>query len=411
MKPEYEIFQEDNGLRWIYKRVAGTKLAHCGFIINTGSRHDGKFPGLAHCFEHMVFKGTQKRKTIHVLNHLEVVGGEMNAFTTKDLTAIYATVQGTHLTRAIDILFDVTFRSVFPLAELKKEKKVIAEEINLYLDTPEENIYDEFQEQIFTGHPLAHNILGTKESVDSIEVEDLIQFRNERYGVDNLVFVVVGNISKQRAKQAIAKYAGNIGPFGPVGKEETVAFQYQAKSIEKQTEYVQGYAMLGLPAWEENHENRWPLLLLNNLLGGPGLNSRLNLAIREKYGFTYHVESGYQSHQDLGLFHCYVSSEKKYLNRSIELIEKELRKLKEQKLGILQMSRARNQFKGQIVMGDENKSNLLIHLGKGVLRRGKAQSLEEVLKKIDAVTPEKLQDIANELFDFQNMSKLIYLPE
>ena len=205
MKPEYELIEEEGHLKWIYKQVKGTKLVHCGFVINSGSRNDGEYQGLAHCFEHMVFKGTEKRKTIHVLNHLEVVGGEMNAFTSKDLTAIYATVQGTHFTRAVDILFDITFRSQFPEVELLKEKKVITEEINLYLDTPEENIFDEFLEQVFNSHPLAHNILGSAESVSKITTSQLKAFRNENYGTDNLVFVVVGNISKNRARKAIQK--------------------------------------------------------------------------------------------------------------------------------------------------------------------------------------------------------------
>jgi predicted Zn-dependent peptidase len=197
-QPDYTLHTLSSGMRLAHKRVAGTRLVHCGFIIGAGSRNDGEHPGLAHCLEHMLFKGTHRRKTIHVLNALEVVGGEMNAFTTKELTAIYATVQAPHYARAVDILCDVTFNSNIPEAELTKEKKVIADEISMYLDTPDENIYDEFQEQVFGSHPLAHNILGSIDSLKGIGRKDILHFTEKNYTTENMVFVVVGNISSER---------------------------------------------------------------------------------------------------------------------------------------------------------------------------------------------------------------------
>lgn len=407
---DYSLHTLSNGLRVAYKRVTGTRLVHCGYIIGAGSRDDGKHPGLAHCLEHMLFKGTQRRRTIHVLNHLEVVGGEMNAFTTKELTAIYATVQAAHYGRAVDILSDVTFHSSIPEAELVKEKKVIADEINMYQDTPEENIYDEFQEQVFGTHPIAHNILGTPDSLNGIGREDINAFIRQHYAPSNMVFVVIGNIGLSRALLHAEKFAGHIPAtraYQPPSAQETV---YSPLSVVEETDFTSAYTILGMPAYAENHPKRWTLLLLNNLLGGPGLNSRLNLAIREKYGYTYQIESGYQAYSDTGMFHCYLSCEKKYLQRSTDLILRELDKLKHQQLGSLQLSRARNQFMGQIVMSDENRSGLLVHIGKGILRHGRAQSLQEVLKHIEQVTARDLIEVANEVFDYSRYSYLSYVP-
>jgi len=196
---DYTLFTLSSGMRLAHKRVLGTRLVHCGFVIGAGSRNDDQHPGLAHCLEHMLFKGTHRRKTIHVLNFLEVVGGEMNAFTTKELTAIYATTRATHYSRAVDVLCDITFNSNFPEAELSKEKKVIADEISMYLDTPEENIYDEFQEQVFGSHPLAHNILGSIQSLENIGRREILDFTEKHYAPQNMVFVVVGNISADKA--------------------------------------------------------------------------------------------------------------------------------------------------------------------------------------------------------------------
>jgi len=408
---DYSLHTLSNGLRIAYKKVTGTRLVHCGYIIHAGSRNDGELPGLAHCLEHMVFKGTKRRKTIHVLNHLEVVGGEMNAFTTKEITAIYASVQNTHFSRAADILSDVVINSVIPETELLKEKKVISDEIHMYLDTPEENIYDEFHEMVFGAHPLGHNILGNTESLESINRKDILNFTGKHYHPGNMVFAVVGNISLNRVLQAMEKYSSSMPKALNNGKRKDNTFQYQPQAITRETDFIQGYTILGMPAYSFDHPKKWTLLLLNNLLGGPGLNSRLNLAIREKYGFTYHVESGYQSYSDAGIFHCYLSSEKKYIHRSVELVLKELKKLRENKLGKLQLGKFKSQFSGQMVMSDENRSGLMVHIGKGILTHGKAISLEEVLKEIEKISAENILEVANEIFNPMQFSYLTYLPE
>lgn len=408
---EYQLYTLNNGLRIAHQKISSTLLVHCGFIIHAGSRNDGNLPGLAHCLEHMVFKGTQKRKTIHVLNQLEVVGGELNAFTTKEITAIYSTTEKRHLSRAIDILCDVTFRSTIPENELIKEKKVIKDEINMYIDTPEENIYDEFQEMVFANHPLAHNILGSPDSVDLITANELKKFIQQYYHYPNMVFAVVGNVSIEKVISNLEKFLPSNLPELPVINNVKSPIIYKPQTIKKESDFNQAYAILGTPTYAEDHQDRFGLLLLNNLLGGPGMNSRLNLSIREKYGYTYHVESGYQAFSDAGLFHCYLSAEEKYIEKSIDLITKELKKLKEKKLGKIQLSQAKNQFIGQIIMSNESRSGLMIHIGKGILKHNKAMSLQETIAKIKNITAEQLLDIANDTFDFNQFSHLQYLPE
>lgn len=408
--PEYRLHTFPNGLRLVHKRVGGTRLVHLGYVINAGSRHDGLHPGLAHFFEHMMFKGTEKRKAIHVLNRLETVGGELNAFTTKEITSVYASVMTAHFSRAAELLTDVAFHSTFPEHELKKEKQVIAEEINLYLDTPEENIYDEFQEMVFRDHPLAGNILGTPESVKAIQQQDMFDFRAAHYGPLNTVIAVVGNISFERAVRTLQPLMEAIPLYANGNGKQQQALHYKPERRSTETEFVQGYAILGCPAYASDDKQRWPMNLLNNLLGGPGLNSRLNLAIREKYGFTYSVESGYAAFADTGMFHCYVSSDKAHLQRAVTLIERELGKLRDKPLGTLQLHNARNQLCGQIVMADENRSGLMMHLGKHVLQRGSAESLDQVLKQIQQITASQLTEVAREVFDPARLSYLLYLP-
>ncbi len=413
---DYRLHTLSNGLRVAYLKTPSALLAHCGFVIHAGSRNDGNHPGIAHCLEHMLFKGTNTRKTIHVLNHLEVVGGELNAFTTKEITSIYATVQKKHFKRAADILFDITFNSNFPENELNKEKKVIKDEINMYLDTPEENIYDEFQEKIYNSHPLAHNILGTSESVENINRHDIIEFVNTHYQYNNLVFVVVGNLAFDKVIQ-IAESVSNKHPnqntfdthIQPNHSNQT--FDYFPFRDVKKSDFGQAYGIIGLPTFNESDNHKYSLLLLNNLLGGPGMNSRLSLAIREKYGYTYHIESGYQAFRDSGLFHCYLSCEEKYLKRSIELIEKELIKLKNTKLGKVQLSQAKNQFIGQLTIANESKSGLMLHIGKGIVKTGRANSIKETIDHISKITAENLLETANLVFDLESFSHLYYVPD
>ena len=410
----YQIIQLSNGLRIAYLRIKGTQLFHAGFTINAGSKDDDLFPGLAHCLEHMLFKGTSSRKTIHVLNRMESVGGEINAFTTKDLTSIYGTSTSKYYGKLMDILCDVVFRSTIPEHELIKEKKVITDEINMYLDTPEENIYDEFQEEIFGQHPLAHNILGTPESVQKIERFHLLDFVKNHYRFDNMVFSVVGGISIERVVAMLEKFLPDFQPNLSTKNLKLHRPEFQPVPhfhIEKKTDFNQAYAMIGCYAYELQHPKRWPLLLLNHLLGGPSMNSRLNLAIREKYGYTYNVESGYASFDEVGLFHCFVGSEPKYIKKSVALIFKELEKLRTKKLGALQLSRAKNQYIGQLIVANESRTGLMIHMGQSLIKKGHIQSIRETIDAIQHVRPENIIDTAIELLNPDSFSSMMYLPE
>jgi predicted Zn-dependent peptidase len=409
----YQIISLPNGLRIAYLRVKGTQLFHAGFTINAGSKDDEHLPGLAHCLEHMLFKGTTTRKTIHVLNRMESVGGEINAFTTKDLTSIYGTSTSSHYSKLIDILCDVVFRSTIPPQELVKEKKVIIDEINMYLDTPEENIYDEFQERIFGDHPLAHNILGTPESVNKIEQSDLLNFIKKHYQFQNMVFSVVGNISIERVISTLEKFLPASST--PLTSASPIASQPFRKidpfTLEKKTEFNQAYAMIGCYAYELQNHKRWSLLLLNHLLGGPSMNSRLNLAIREKYGYTYNVESGYATFDEVGLFHCFVGSEPKYIYKSVSLIFKELEKLRKKSLGSVQLSRAKNQYIGQLIVSNESRAGLMIHMGQSLIKKGYIQSIQETVQSIRNVTTGQLLETANEILLPENFSSLMYMPD
>jgi predicted Zn-dependent peptidase len=407
---DYLIHTLDNGLRIVYKQAPGTAVTHIGFTIYAGSRDDGRQPGTAHCFEHMLFKGTKKRNAFNIINRLEVVGGEMNAFTTKEITVLYASVINEYAERSLELLADLTFGSTFPEKELEKEKKVIAEEINMYLDTPEENIFDEFQEMVYDGHSLAPNILGTPESLQSIKTPDLLQFHGKFYHPRNVVLSISSNVPFHKFIKWAEKHVQAAD--NSFTKIKRASFKlYVPKTDTKKTDHIQCHAILGNICYPHDHKFRLPMLLLNNLLGGPGMNSRLNLSVREKHGYTYNVESGYTAFQDTGLFHCYLSAEKKNLKKSVDLINRELKKLKDIRLSNIQLHHAKAQFNGQIALSEENRMNLMLLLGKNIAQDYPIESLSEVMHKINAIKAEELQDIANEVFDFDRMSYLAYISE
>ncbi len=408
---DFQIHTLPNGLRIVYKQAPNTAASHLGFTINVGARDDGKLAGTAHCFEHMLFKGTAKLKAMQIINRLEVVGGEMNAFTTKEITVLYASIINEYTERALELLADLTFNSTFPEKELLKEKKVITEEINMYLDTPEENIYDEFQEMVFKGHALAPNILGTTESLEKINGDNLKTFHSQYYHPKNVVLSISTSLPFEKIILWAQKHTENIA-FGKFTALKRKPFSnYKVLKETKETEHVQCHAILGNVCYSHQSKERFPMLLLNNLLGGPGMNARLTISIREKHGYTYNVESGYSGFNETGIFHCYLSTDKKYLNKSVDLVYKELKKLKENKLSTLQLHQAKTQFKGQIVLGEESRMNLMLLLGKNLAQGYKIESLEEVLNKIDNISAMEIQNIANHVFNFDKLSYLAYISE
>lgn len=404
---EFEIFELSNGLRVVHRQV-DRPVAHCGLFISAGSRDElEQEQGLAHFIEHSLFKGTHKRKAYHILSRMEDVGGELNAYTSKEETVIYTSFLAGYYHRAIELLFDIALHSNFPAKEVEKEKEVIIDEINSYLDSPSEAIFDDFEEQIFKGHPIGRNILGTIKSVKSFTRQHILNFIARNYGFNRMVFSSVGNISSKKLKVQLEKCIGQVEtPVCVRQIQQPTA--YQADKIQTERTGYQTHSIIGCPAYAVNEEKARVLMLLNNLLGGPGMNSRLNLNIREKYGFTYHLESFYQPYSDTGLFGVYLGTDPGTISRALKLVEKELKKLREQKLGILQLSKAKRQVLGQIAMAQENNNALMMAYGKSLLTFNKIDEFDTIREKVENITASDLQEVANEVFNPENLSTLIY---
>jgi len=397
----------DNGIRLVHHPLPGI-VAYCGLVINTGSRDEAATEqGMAHFIEHMLFKGTRKRKAYYVLSRLEDVGGELNAYTTKEETAVFASFLKDDYDRAIEILHDITFNSILPEKEIEKEKDVIIEEINSYLDNPAELIFDDFEELIFAGQSIGHNILGTPETVKSFTQKSLLDFISRNYNTDQIVFCSAGNIPDDKMIRLFKKYFENV-PANIRAKKNPAEYSYKPCSVTKKMNTFQNHCIIGNVAYNLKDERRLGMFLLNNILGGQGLNSRLNLSLREKNGLAYNVESSYNPYWDTGAFSIYFGTESNHLNRSIKVAMGELARLRTEKLGILQLSKAKSQIKGYLARGYENHESLMLSLGKSLLIFNKIERLEDTYKKIDKITSPELMEMANEVFDPAGLSTLIY---
>jgi predicted Zn-dependent peptidase len=397
----------DNGIRLVHYHIPGL-VAHCGLIINTGSR-DETVPehGIAHFIEHMLFKGTKKRKAYHILSRLEDVGGELNAYTTKEETAIHASFLKEDYERAIELISDITFNSVFPEKEIEKEKDVVIEEINSYLDNPSELIFDDFEELIFSNQPIGRNILGTPESVKSFSKMKINDFISNNYSTQQMVFCSVGNISDEKILKLFKANFAEIVTEKYVERNDKT-WIYKPASVTKKMDTYQNHCIMGNLAYNLKDSRRMGMFLLNNIIGGQGLNSRLNLSLREKNGFAYNVESSYNPYCDTGVFSIYFGTDSQYLNKSIAIAMSELKKLRTSKLGTIQLSKAKNQIKGYLARGYENHESLMLSLGKSLLIFNKIDSIEDLCKKIDAVTANELIETANDIFEPSKISTLIY---
>lgn len=397
----------DNGIRLVHLRIPGL-VAHCGLIINAGSRDETLSEhGIAHFIEHMLFKGTKKRKAYHILSRLEDVGGELNAYTTKEETAIHASFLKDDYARAIELISDITFNSVFPEKEIEKEKDVVIEEINSYLDNPSELIFDDFEELVFTNQPIGRNILGTPESVKSLSQKKICDFISKNYSTGQMVFCSVGNISDEKIVKLFHTHFSHIAT-GKNNKRTDKPWIYKPVSVTKEMDTYQNHFIMGNLAYDLKDKRRMGMFLLNNILGGQGLNSRLNLSLREKHGFAYNVESSYNPYYDTGIFSIYFGTDNQYLDKSIAIAMAELKKLRTIRLGTIQLSKAKNQIKGYLARGYENHESLMLSLGKSLLFFNKIESIEELCKKLDAVTSTELLETANDIFEPSKISTLIY---
>ncbi len=396
-----------NGIRLVHHPVPGL-VAHCGLIINTGSRNEfEREHGIAHFIEHMLFKGTKTRKAYHILSRMEDVGGELNAYTTKEETAIHASFLNTHYARAIEIISDVAFNSVWPVKEIEKEKDVVIEEINSYKDNPAELIFDDFEEIVFDGKSIGRNILGTYESVRSFNREMIMEFISRSYIAEEMVFCSVGNISWSRLVKLFEQYFSDIRS-GPILPSKEKGWKYNPAYISKNLDTWQAHCIIGNIAYDVHSDRRTGMILLNNILGGQGLNSRLNLSLREKNGFAYNVESSYNPYTDTGIFLIYFGTEIKNLEKSLSIALREMKQLRTVRLGVNQLTRAKNQIKGYLARSYENHENLLLSIGKSLQIFNRIESIGEIYDKIDKVDSSEILGIANEIFDESKLSRLIY---
>lgn len=408
---DYNLLELPNGIRVVHKEVNNTKIVHCGFVLDIGSRDErANQLGIAHFWEHMAFKGTKKRKAFHILNRLDSVGGELNAYTTKEKICFYASTLDKHTENAFELLQDITFDSIFPEKQIENERGVILEEMSLYRDSPEDAIQDEFDQVVFGDHPLGQNILGTQGSVNSFRRQDFQAFLKQNLNTEKVVFSCVGNIPFKKVKRLAEKYFGAVPK--QTGERQRVDFGlYTPKNVVVEKQISQAHCAIGSTAFELGHPKRLPFFMLLNLLGGPGMNSRLNLALREKYGFVYNVEANYHPFSDTGLFAIFYGTEKRQAARSKKLVLKELQKLRKIPLGTLQLHNAKEQLVGQLAMSEENNVNMMLMMGKSILDLERIESLDSIFKNIRKQTSAQLLEIAKEAFAEEKMSYLTFLPQ
>ncbi|MCB9233988.1 MAG: insulinase family protein [Bacteroidia bacterium] len=404
-------FELINGTRILHIAVPHTRVVHCGLILATGSRHEtAPENGIAHFIEHMVFKGTQRRKTYHILNYLESVGGDLNAYTTKEKTVLYASIRSEYLQRAIELLSDIAFHSTFPEKEIAKEKQVIAEEIDMYRDAPEEAIFEDFDGILFPDHPMGRPILGTRETLQTFNQAQLFEYTRRNYAGTRTVLSVVGNVSFEKVVHWAKKYLSDLPAGSKLPPNEPIP-AYQKVSKTDETTGQQAHIILGNRAYPRRQGLFVPFYLLNNYLGGPANNTLLNLNIREKYGLTYSIYSSYSPYVDTGAWTAYFACEPRYINRIRDLTLRELRQLRNQRISDLKLSRIKTQLVGQMTINDEQALGQMLAMGKNFLDFGQHFTLEEMVSDLEKVTSSQVLEAANEVFAEDQISTLIFLPE
>ena len=464
LEMKYNTYTLDNGLRIIHLPL-DSQVVYCGYQINAGTRNEEPGEeGLAHFCEHVTFKGTERRKAWHILNCLESVGGDLNAYTNKEGTVYYSAILKEHIARAVDLLSDIVFHSVYPQAEIDKEVEVICDEIESYNDSPAELIYDEFENILFKGSPLGHNILGTAEQVRAFKTEDALHFTRKLYRPDNAIFFAYGDIDFNKLVKLIQKALGECPkgrelvcsadcnsaetpteeriaeetptaetptekriaeetPTGETPTEEMEAgdanhkvqsskFNVQSKvagqTIVMQKNTHQAHVMIGTRAYDVNDDRRMPLYLLNNMLGGPGMNAKLNLALREHNGLVYTVESTMVAYGDTGTWSIYFGCDEHDVKRCLRLVRKELDKFMQKPLSDAQLKAAKKQIKGQIGVACDNRENFALDFGKSFLHYGWEKNVDRLYEQVDEITAAQIQAVAQELFDKDRLTTLIF---
>ena len=440
---KYNTYTLDNGLRIIHL-PSDSQVVYCGYQINAGTRNEEPGEeGLAHFCEHVTFKGTERRKAWHILNCLESVGGDLNAYTNKEGTVYYSAILKEHIARAVDLLSDIVFHSVYPQAEIDKEVEVICDEIESYNDSPAELIYDEFENILFKGSPLGHNILGTAEQVRFFKTEDALRFTRKLYRPDNAIFFAYGDIDFKKLVKLIGRAladndsmsklaAENLPQISQITQisrdENSIAEEKSVSSVKSvgpknypsvgdgiagqtivmQKNTHQAHVMIGTRAYDVNDDRRMPLYLLNNMLGGPGMNAKLNLALREHNGLVYTVESTMVAYGDTGTWSIYFGCDEHDVKRCLRLVRKELDKFMQKPLSDAQLKAAKKQIKGQIGVACDNRENFALDFGKSFLHYGWEKNVDRLYEQVDAITADQIQAVAQELFDKDRLTTLIF---
>ena len=404
---KYNIATLANGLRVIHL-PNNSKIAYCGYQIKAGTRNEKPGDeGLAHFCEHVTFKGTQTHTSTAIINKLESVGGDLNAFTNKEDTVFYSAIPVEHFAKAVDVLSDIVFYSIFPQAEIDKEVEVICDEIESYNDSPAELIYDEFENLVFKGHPLGHNILGSADRVRGFATADAMRFTQQYYRPDNAIFFVYGNIDFKRLVKTLEKLTPKQQQESVVDEALVVANGRLPELTILNHDTHQAHVMIGNRAYSATHPLRIPLYLLNNMLGGPGMNARLNVILRERRGLVYSVESSMVCYGDTGLWSVYFGCDPHDVNRCVRLVKGEFKRLMEKPLPEKTLAAAKRQIKGQLAVACDNNENFAIDFGKSFLHFGDEKDIEKLYQKIDAVTAEQIQQVAKEIFDKDSLATLV----
>ncbi len=403
---EYHLHTLSNGLKLAFK-PDNTPVTYCGMVMNVGSRDEmPNQQGMAHFVEHLLFKGTQKRRSGHIINRLENVGGELNAFTAKEETVVYATLLNEHAEKAIELIGDIVFHSTFPQKEIDKERVVIIDEIQSYKDSPAELIFDEFEDIVFD-YPIGHNILGDIDLLSQYQTEDVKAFVQQFYLPQEMVFFVWGDLAENKLLRWAEKYLTDIDTRknGYIRQQPA---DYKAGNLLVEKDTFQLHHMVGNRAFNLHHPDRMGMYLLNNILGGPGMSSLLNLSLREKHGLAYSVDSFYQPLSDTGVWSVYYGCDEENFKKCDRLVKQVLKKLRDEKLSENQLQKYKVQLIGQLTIMMENKENRAINFGKSILRYGKLDALSQLQESIKAISAHDLQRIANEVFSDTNLSSLTY---
>lgn len=410
-KLAYEMATLQNGIRIIHKEVSHTKIAHVGIMLDIGSRDETKEEqGLAHFLEHMAFKGTEKRNSYHIINRLESLGGELNAYTTKEKICFYTALLDNHLGKAVELLADITFHSTFPYKQIARERSVILEEMGMYRDSPEDAIQDEFDEQLFPNHALGKNILGTEQTVNSFEKNHFESFLDRNLNTEKIIVSSVGNYPAKKIIRLAEKYLEHI-PHKNHTPTRSWFEGYTPSNKDIPKPITQAHFAMGMPSLGIKDPNRIPFFFLINLLGGPSMSSRLNLSLRERYGLVYGVEAHYAPYLETGQFAVYFATDPKNLKKSQRIVFKEIEQLKQKPLGKLQLHKAKNQIKGQMALSEENNNAIMLMMAKSLLDLEKIPDINSVFNKIDRITATDLQSLATQYLPVDEMSTLTYLPK